>query len=138
MEVANPTGFYDILKPFGAIASKLISYWRPDLLERLASIPSDEFYFGLFHLFVSTQGVAKMHKDRNDYVSFLFPISTDKNSGGGLEIGGTGQVYCWQVCDCIILDSAQLPHGTHDYLGDPKKLVIGILIHKTFLMCNGL
>jgi hypothetical protein len=44
----------------------------------------------------------------------------------------TGHVFCWQVGDCIILDSAKLPHGTRDYLGDSTKRMLGLLIiHKT-------
>jgi hypothetical protein len=29
----------------------------------------------------------------------FFPISMEKESGGGLEIGGTGHVFGWQVGD---------------------------------------
>jgi hypothetical protein len=81
----------------------------------LSSLWKKEAMFGLFHLVMFPCRVAKMHKDRNDYISFLFLIFMEKNCGGGLELGGMSHCCDWQLGDCILLDSDQFAHGTQFY-----------------------
>lgn len=79
-----------------------------------------------------------MHRDRNDWLSFLFLIETEPDVGGELEIGGSSLALAWQVGDVVVLDSSKLFHGARNYMGDPKKRKVGIfIIQKSFLKING-
>lgn len=138
MEAKLSTGLHEVLYPLACIASNLLRKWRPDLISRLEALPSEESYFDLFHLFMSPRGVAKMHKDKNDFISVLFPIEMEMECRGSLEIGGTGQCFDWKLSDAVLLDSAKLFHGTRDYLGAIEGRLIGIfIVHNPFLTCNG-
>jgi len=132
-----PDGYPDInetIQQWGVAASQLLRRFRPDLIPVLDQIPSTEKKFGDFPLFMAARGVARMHKDFNDVVAVLFLIKSGKNCGGGLEIGGSGIVFNWEVGDAIILDSSKLAHGTRKYLGDVSKRVVGIFIlHRSML-----
>ncbi|MGZ4849754.1 MAG: hypothetical protein ACXV2C_00010 [Candidatus Bathyarchaeia archaeon] len=141
-----PTGLNDCLAQYAIKASTLLRRWRPDIIEILESKTTKKegaFYdedspFGYFHLFMSPRGVAKMHVDRNDLVSLLFLISSDPNSDGSLEIGGSQHCFDWTVGDLVILDSASLYHGTRRYTGEFDNRIVGIwMIHKTFLAATG-
>jgi hypothetical protein len=94
--------------------------------------------YNAFHLFMCPRGVAGMHRDRNDYVSFLFPISVESGKKGALELGGLGVAFKWEVGDVVILDSQTLQHGTREYEGDLNDRMIGIfIIHQSYLRKNG-
>ena len=117
---------------------KASQYLRRKRLECIWILLPDDI-FGDFHLFIAARGKAKMHKDRNDYLAFLFLVSAKTGQGGGLEIGGTGHSFEWKVGDAILLDSADLFHGTRQYLGDSEERVVGIfIIHKNYLIINGI
>jgi len=79
---------HNALLPFAQTAASLLRRHRPELMPTLDQLPAQVRIFDLFPLFMSTQGVAKIHKDRNDFVTFLFLIKSD-GTGGELEIIGT-------------------------------------------------
>jgi len=132
-----PEGFPEInefVRQWGVTASALLRKFRPDLVPALDLLPEAEKIFGDFPLFMAAKGVAKMHTDINDVVSVLFVMKSEADCGGGLEIGGSNLVFDWEVGDVIILDSADLVHGTRDYLEDINSRIVGIFIlHKSML-----
>jgi len=90
--------------------------------------------FGDFHLFICPKGKAKMHKDRRDYISFLFLIHSDEGQGGALEIGGSRYCFDWEAGDAVILESSKCYHGTRHYTGDTDHRLVGIFI-MIYLWC---
>ena len=104
----------------------------------LEALPVEARQFSFFPLFMATQGIACIHKDTNDVLSFLFLIKSD-GTGGELEIAGTGHCFAWKVGDAIILDSSDLAHGTCEFSGLPTERLVGLfIIHKTMLRVCGL
>jgi len=138
----GPDGFPEInkfVRQWGVDASLLLRKFRPDLVPALDQLPEEEKIFGDFPLFMAARGMAKMHTDINDVVSVLFVMKSEPNCGGGLEIGGSDLVFEWEVGDIIILDSADLVHGTRDYLGSIDSRIVGIFIlHKSMLRISGI
>jgi len=132
-----PEGFPEInlfVKQWGVEASLQLRKYRPDLIPALDLLPEDEKIFGDFPLFMAARGVAKLHTDMNDVVSVLFLMKGVPNCGGGLEIGGADIVFEWEIGDIIILDSADLVHGTREYGQDIDSRIVGIFIlHKSML-----
>lgn len=128
------TNFNDPMVEAGKHLTSVLNTHRPDLKQALDELPDSEKIFGTFPLFMAAKGAAGMHSDSNDLVSFLILLSTSENCGGGLEIGGSGCVFNWKIGDGIILDSALLPHGTCNYIGDLSERIVGIwIIHKRLL-----
>jgi len=137
-EAETGIGLNIFLQSYAVVASNLLRKLRPDVVALLADLKTPS-QFDLFHLFMSPEGTAKMHKDRNDLVAFLFLIDTDENCGGGLEIGGTDYCFNWRVGDAIILDSWALAHGTRKYLGEKKNRLLGIfVIQKPYLRVHSI
>lgn len=126
------------LLPLAERAAALLQKHRPDLMHILESLPEEACTVFFFPLFMATLGVANIHKDQNDLISFLFLIKSD-GKGGELEIAGTGKCFSWQVGDAIILDSSALAHGTCDFFGDcPEDRMVGLfIVHKIVLrLCS--
>lgn len=119
-------------------ASQMLCCWRPELVDTLEKVPQEERPFGLFHLFMTPEGASKMHNDRGDLIALLVLLSKDpSSSGGALEIGGTSYAVDWQIGEAILLDSAQLYHGSRDYCGNLGQRLVGIfIIHNAFLKLN--
>lgn len=115
-------------------ACDLLAQYRPDIVELLGDIENDpDFSYGFFHLFMAARGLARLHKDQNDIVSLMFLIQSP-GSGGELEIGGTGTAIGWQVGDVVIMDTADITHGTRDFFGEDSGRIVGLfIIHKPFL-----
>ncbi len=131
MARTDDTEFHQPMILAGEHISAVLRRCRDQLVPILDNIPAGEKVFGDFPLFMATCGVARMHFDRNDVVSILVLLSSPANSGGGLELGGTSKVLNWEVGDAIILDSADLAHGTRDFVGDLDERIIGLFIlHK--------
>jgi hypothetical protein len=126
-----------LLKEFWEIASILVEKYRPEMHEMLRKFSFSDV-FGLFHIFFAVGGAAKLHRDPNDFLCFVFPIEMESNSRGGLEIGGTSICFQAKVGDATLLDSDVLQHGVREYQGDPNERLVGIFsIQKSYLRLKG-
>lgn len=126
-----------LLAEFSAMASNAVEKYRPEMSEILRrSFFSD--IFGLFHIFFAVEGAVKLHRDPNDFISFIFPIEMESNAGGGLEIGGTSLCFQAKVGDATLVDSDLLLHGVRKYQGDPSARLVGVFaIQKSYLRLKG-
>jgi len=137
LEDKTGEGLSNFLSPYAIKASaalrKGLKGFKPEILQDLDEM-QDHNRFGDFHLFMSAVGVAKMHKDPNDYVSLLFMIQSELGQGGDLELGGADTSLAWDVGDAIILDSSKVYHGTREYNGLGEDRLVGIfIVHKNFM-----
>lgn len=131
MIASNPFKFEELdskLKEFSTTATKLVCKHRPDIVAGL----NCEQYYGIFHLFIAPRGESRLHKDKDDKLSFLILLKSD-GKGGELELGGTKFAISWKVGDVIILDSASILHGSRNFEGDKKNRIVGdFIIKKNF------
>lgn len=126
------------LQPFAERACTATRKHRNDLLPVLNELPQSVRVFQDFPLFMAAEGMARMHKDENDFVSFLFLMKSE-GEGGELEIGGARTCFDWKVGDAILLDSALLYHATRKFQGRTKDRVVGLfIIHKSLLRVCGI
>jgi len=117
-------------------ATAYLKRFTPQHYELVNQLPSDARPFFAFPLFMAVKGVARMHRDSNDLVAFLFLIKSD-GDGGELELGYTGKCLRWQVGDAVLLESSKLWHGTRSFIGGDR--VVGIfIIHRVVLQLYGL
>ena len=125
----------DQLIDLGNAASDMLRYYRPDVTNVLQRREYPKMY-GLFHIFMCSQGPSILRQDENDFISVLFLIRSAVRGKAGLEIGDLDLVFSWQPGDMIILDSDILWHGTRDWHKDLAKEdhLVGIfLVHRSFL-----
>lgn len=136
LEQKTGIGLSEFLMPYAAKASNLLRYSLKRRAPALQStldgmiLISFSYYseltslgvnqYGDFHLFMCPEGASLMHKDKNDWLSFLFLIETEPDKGGELEIGGAGVAVAWLLGDVVILDSSNLYHGARHYCGDKE------------------
>ena len=134
-DAASRAFLRELMAPLAEVASDLLRKYRPSVVEILPPGPDD---FGIFPLFMCPAGLSKLHRDKNDMISFLFLIRAEKGKKGGLELGGLELGLKWEVGDVIIIDSQTLPHGSRDYGGDSKERMVGLfIIHKSMLRVRG-
>jgi len=124
------------LSNYASVASTFLQRFIPQYHELVTQLPADARPFADFPLFMAVKGVARMHRDGNDLVAFLFLIKSD-GDGGELELGHTGKCLHWQVGDAVLLESSKLWHGTRSFTGGDR--VVGIfIIHRVVLKLFGL
>jgi len=124
----------DLLQPLAVIASQLLQKYRGDIAEVVGDMDNP---YGLFHLFMTPRGVSKMHRDRNDFISFMFLIQSP-GEGGELEIGGTKHAVAWEVGDAVIMDTSTVYHGSRAFEGDENGRLVGLfIVHKPFCSIHG-
>lgn len=117
-----------LIKDFSMKITELIKKHRPDVFDEVGS----KLCYGGVHLLIVPRGVSKMHKDVNDKLSILVLLKSE-GDGGELELGGTKLAIAWNVGDVIILNSADIWHGSRKFsgfIGD--RIVADFIIKKHF------
>lgn len=140
---ASPVGDIDqyknqelisVIRGISSIAEGALHRYRPELCPILPTS-----VWGPFNVFFGLRGVVKPHIDKNDAISFVFPIRMEKSSNGGLRIGSTS--YCCNSVpgDAVLMDTDVIQHGVEDYKGEASDRIIGtFVIQKDYLRIQGL
>lgn len=126
----------ELLAVFSCQATLLLRRYRPEIFALTEGL---EEIFGAFHLFFAMRGVVRQHTDRNDVISFAFPIRSEWGAKGGLEIGGTSRCFSSKPGDAILMDSHVLSHGIPEYTANPSGRIVGVFsIQRTYLLLHGI
>ena len=133
-----------MLQSISKTACDLLYRYRPSIY-RYLNVPNyvaPKRVFNLFHFFMAPLGVTSMHRDVNDFITFLFIIHCEEGGKGGLEVGGADALFKADIGDAILMDADVLFHASRDYSPvqeDIDDRMVGIfVVHKTFLRLLGL
>jgi len=127
----------ECLQYFARVASENLERYQPEIFHGVHGLY--ESIFGAFHIFFGLRGIVRQHVDRNDAISFIFPIQMEEGSKGGLEIGGSGLCCASKPGDAVLFDSDLLSHGVPEYLANPSERIVGVFaIQKNYLRLHGL
>jgi len=110
------------------IASNLVRQYFPELASVMAEIPQTERMFDLFSLFIGniTCGT-KIHTDSKDYHNgFCAAFPFGNYTGGELYFPVIEMTFLVKPGDLILFKSSALKHGTKEYQGDRKSVVLTI------------